>query len=670
MSSHLDTDRRPRPPKVGTGLGRVGSRLGHARSRLNARNRYVRLALAAGLVLAAFLIDSAAASGTIRPNVRVGDLELGGMTAEEAEETLTERAERLAAEPVTFTVSSEELVVGPDEVGFFPEVETTVSRAMAVGRDGNPVFRAWDRLRTYFSETDVGWASTLSDEAAGDLVTAWKERFDDPHTEAGIEAQGTSFVAVEGQAGQEIDRDAALRTIRRGFEAWPRRPVPLPISSAAPKTDLADAESAAERAAELIRAPITLVGPDGGTAELSPEDLAPLLEAVPEEGDDDWSLVVRFSPTRVDENIGSRMEPFEQESRDADFRVSGNSVSIAPSENGLAFDPEETAGRLDEVARRDAPRETEAAMRPVEADFTTAEAEALNIHEQVSSFTTNHSCCQPRVENIHIFADIVDGALVAPGQTFSLNQYVGRRTESRGFEPAPTIYDGEYVDTVGGGVSQFATTFFNAVFFGGYQDVYHKAHSYYISRYPKGREATISYPAPDLKFRNNSSSGILIKTFYSSTSITVAFYGDDGGKEVSASQEEPTNFKDPPVERRANPALAPGAERVVQSGSQGFDVVVYRIITHPDGHTERERFFTRYKPEPRIVEYGPATPAPSPSPEPSPGETPGEDPEQTPEPTPEPSPGDGEGSEGGSSSPRTPAPAGSTSSEPEEGSQG
>lgn len=636
MSSQLDTERRARPSRTVNGLGRVGSRLGRVGSVLEARGPTVRLLLAGALVGAAFFIDSAAASGTIRPNVRVGDLELGGTTAEEAEDLLGERAQLLATEPVAFTIDGEELVVPPEDVGFFPEVEETVERAMAVGRRGNPLFRAWDRLRTYFSETDVGWHSELDRETAGGVVASWKEQFDDPHTEAGIEARSTSFVAIEGTPGREIDRDAALRTIRRGFETWPRRPVPVPVSVAAPKTDLADAEAAAGRAAELVRAPITLVGPDGGTAELSPEELAPLIEAVPTERDDDWVLTVRFSPSHVDEQLRPKMEPFEKDARDATFRVNGNSVSVVPSEDGLAFDPEETAERLDEVARSDAPRRTDIAMRSQEANLTTAEAEALNIHEKVSSFTTNHACCQPRVENIHIFADIVDGALVAPGQTFSLNQYVGRRTEERGFKPAPTIYDGEYIDTVGGGVSQFATTFFNAVFFGGYEDVYHKAHSYYISRYPMGREATISYPHPDLKFRNNSSSGVLIKTSYSSTSITVSFYGDDGGKTVAAEQEEPTNFKDPPVQHKTNPDLPPGSERVVQEGSRGFDVVVYRIITFPDGTTERERFFTRYKPEPRIIEHGPATPAPSPTPEgsPPPQESPAS-PEPPSSPTPE-----------------------------------
>jgi vancomycin resistance protein YoaR len=242
------------------------------------------------------------------------------------------------------------------------------------------------------------------------------------------------------------------------------------------------------------------------------------------------------------------------------------------------------------------------------------------------------------VSNIHRIAEEIDGAIVPPGATFSVNSHVGPRTTAKGYVLAPMIFDGEFRDDVGGGVSQFATTMFNAIFFGGYRIESYKAHSYYISRYPAGREATISWQHPDLRFTNNSSSGILIKTAYSSTSITVSFYGDKEGRTVRAEAGPRTNFTEPEEQRKENPALQPGEERVAQGGGQGFDIVVMRIITK-DGKETRTRFFTRYKAQPRIIEFGPGEPSPSPSP-PEEGREPREprDPEETPEPTDTPEP--------------------------------
>lgn len=157
--------------------------------------------------------------------------------------------------------------------------------------------------------------------------------------------------------------------------------------------------------------------------------------------------------------------------------------------------------------------------------------------EKVSEFTTDHSCCQARVANIQRFADIIRGAYLLPGETLSLNGHVGERTRDKGFVPAGTIIRGHLVDTVGGGVSQFATTMFNAAFFAGFDFVTYQSHSIYFSRYPYGREATISWPAPDLEFKNTTEYPALIWTSYTDTSITVSIYSTKSVEVEQTGQE-------------------------------------------------------------------------------------------------------------------------------------
>jgi len=149
----------------------------------------------------------------------------------------------------------------------------------------------------------------------------------------------------------------------------------------------------------------------------------------------------------------------------------------------------------------------------------------LGISELIGEFTTEHPSDQDRVINIQRMADIVRGAVIEPGETFSLNGYVGERTQGTGFVPAGVIYNGVFAEDVGGGVSQFATTLFNAAFFGGLDFVQYQPHSIYIDRYPFGREATVSWPSVDLKIRNPTDFPVLIWTEYTSTSITVKLFG-------------------------------------------------------------------------------------------------------------------------------------------------
>ncbi|HLU30700.1 MAG TPA: VanW family protein, partial [Acidimicrobiia bacterium] len=161
------------------------------------------------------------------------------------------------------------------------------------------------------------------------------------------------------------------------------------------------------------------------------------------------------------------------------------------------------------------------------------EAPPLPPVQRVSRFTTYHDCCEPRVHNIQLIARTLDGYVVYPGEEFSINDVVGPRTRSKGYVAAPVLCSGGYCEGIGGGISQFATTMFNAIFWGGYEDVYHRPHTVWISRYPVGIEATLGYPSLDVAFRNDTVTPVTIRTRYTSTSITVELWGNAGGWQMT-----------------------------------------------------------------------------------------------------------------------------------------
>jgi hypothetical protein len=214
----------------------------------------------------------------------------------------------------------------------------------------------------------------------------------------------------------------------------------------------------------------------------------------------------------------------------------------------------------------------------------------------VSEFTTYHPSGQARNVNINLIADMTDGAVVAPGATFSLNARVGQRTEAKGFVRAGAIIGGvvyccDSPTNIGGGTSQFATTLYNAIFFGAYDDVYHRPHSLYFSRYPVVREATLGWTGPDVKFRNDTAFPVTIRTKHTSTSITVQMWGDNEGRSVSTY----TN-----------------ANVSSQNGGRG---TTYRTITYANGSTSTESWTHTYRAKQNST---PEPPPPSPSPTPLP----------------------------------------------------
>ncbi|HSO50662.1 MAG TPA: VanW family protein, partial [Acidimicrobiia bacterium] len=235
-----------------------------------------------------------------------------------------------------------------------------------------------------------------------------------------------------------------------------------------------------------------------------------------------------------------------------------------------------------------------------------------------------------RVVNIHTIADEVDGTIVGAGQTFSLNDHVGQRTLEAGYLPAGTIIAGEVEDTVGGGVSQFTTTMYNAVFWGGYEDVEHKPHSYYFSRYPEGIEATLSWRSPDLAFRNNTDRAVLIDTRYTDTSITVRIFGSNDGRVMKGEQSGGNTsiwtdgeggadallvrgevsdryaLTDPPPPRyEPNPELGVDDQDQTQTEEGGWSVTVTREIRRGEDVVDTQEWGVRYAPRFAVFEVHP-----------------------------------------------------------------
>jgi vancomycin resistance protein YoaR len=222
--------------------------------------------------------------------------------------------------------------------------------------------------------------------------------------------------------------------------------------------------------------------------------------------------------------------------------------------------------------------------------------------ELVSRFTTYYPPGQPRVINIRRAAVLLDRTLLRPGDRFSLNERLGKRTRARGFVAAPSISGPIHVDSVGGGVSQVSTTLYNAAFFAGLRLIAHTPHSFYISRYPKGREATISWGGPELIFQNDWPVSLLVRMKTTPTSITVWLYSYRLGRRVATVTHAPTNYVRPRTVYIKDPMLPPGTQRLLQSaGASGFSISYTRRVYRDDSVRRDERYSWTYSPENQVI---------------------------------------------------------------------
>ncbi|MBW3605075.1 MAG: VanW family protein [Actinobacteria bacterium] len=570
------------------------------------------IALALGglvLVLVVGLLVLRSARPEVLPNVTLASIDVAGMTEPELRSAVASLAGERVGELITVSTGERHRTATNATVGYAIDEDATVAAVWRRGRQANPLRALSDHVQATVGSIAVAPVDEIDVAAVDAWAATTATALAVPPTEGSIRFAGTTVRRRDPEPGQRPAPDQLADGAREAFtRPGPDtlRPTTEPIR---PRTTTDDVDRLVRIGRTLVSGPIELTRRDE-TLTLEPEQIAGLyrVELAPPGQEPPLTLTLVRSRLRevLTDDVRSR---FEVEPRDATVELTAGGPQVRDARRGFRVSTDKLVEQVDMLARTDddGGRSARMAGDAVRPDRTTKEARQLRITQKVSSFTTEHACCQGRVTNIHRFADIMDGELIEPGDTLSLNGHVGPRTAAKGFVGGGAIQRGEYVEEVGGGVSQFATTFFNAAFFGGYEILDHKPHSYYISRYPAGRESTINYPTVDVVIRNNSPYGLLVDTSYTDTSITVTFWGRKWA-DVDSTTGTPHNYTNPQVEIRTNPDLAPGTERVLQSGKQGFDIVVTRRLRYEDGETRNEEYFTRYLAEPRIIERGPDTP--------------------------------------------------------------
>jgi vancomycin resistance protein YoaR len=310
----------------------------------------------------------------------------------------------------------------------------------------------------------------------------------------------------------------------------------------------------------------------------------------------DGQLVPRVDGELLLEALAPVMRTVGREPKDARFVVRNGKPRVIPAKVGVELDPQEIEDRFARVVTREGTkRRLVLRGKATQPGFTTDEANALKITERVSTFTTNFPFADYRNVNLPRAAHLINGTVLRPGQTFSLNDLVGERTKANGFTEGYVVSDGIFKKDLGGGVSQIATTTFNAMFFAGLEDVEHKPHSVYIDRYPEGREATVAWPSLDLKFKNTTPYGVLVtadvrkSTPATPGAATVSMYSTKRWK-VTSGNGPRTSFRQPKVR------YSQDIDCEEFSGTQGFSIDVFRYFRalKSDKVLRKEKFHTDY----------------------------------------------------------------------------
>lgn len=587
-----------------------------------------RSAIVAGallaIVIAASLVVVLSLQGRALPNTSVGGVPVGRMDRAELSRTLTPVAEERSGLRVVIITPTEQLVLGPETSRMLVDVDATIDAALAHGRSGRPR----DLIvvaQSFRIVEDVPLAVSLDEAAISAWVRTLAEEFDREESvgDIVIDPRILGVRTIGPHGARTIRQDELVAAVVETLRGLSDTPVDLPFDATPPPAPRSAIEVVADQIRAALRTPPVLIH-DGRRLQVDAGELASALSVIDATREGERGPWVDVRPEALPAGLVTQArQTFEREAVDARIRVPEDApltfddrgdVTFRPVAADVLLDPGQSevhvvpARLARQLARMVASgsRFGTAELFEQPAPFSTEMArDGLPTH-LIGTFTTYFTAGAARNLNIARLAATMDDLVVAPSEELSVNRTSGERRCDDGYVPAGTIVRGELVDTCGGGVSQFGTTVYNAAFFAGLPIPQWQAHSFFISRYPMGREATLSYPELDVRFVNETQGWIVVRTSTTATSVTVSLYGIPRYAAVSATHSEPRAFTTFTTVERATTALAPGTRRVVQAGGGGFTVDVRRTWTPLDGEDAppSERIVTVYRPQQRIIEVG------------------------------------------------------------------
>lgn len=501
------------------------------------------------LLVAAWGIDSVVSADQVVRNVLVGTTNLGGLSEADVVNAGADLTTRLSTQPFEIVVGDTSISTNPVAVGVGIDGERLAADALAARRGGFILARPFHWVGTFFSDEIVEAHYRYNPEPAESVTTELINPALNKPSDPTLTLTNNELTVIPGTDGSIVEGGVLAAAVPTSMQAGSPFVATLATIPLRPDLETSALEVVASEANTATADPVLIKVLDT-QAVLEGTQIRQWISLDFSSGSPDWTIDNNMA-------VATLLPLFPllgSEDQQATFNVIEGLPVIIPAAESVVCCDDQTAVLLKaglladepvlendedaedtetEATETDETEDSEAALPErsirLEPDLTggvegVVELEALGIIEEVSTFTTNHDCCENRVVNIQLMAEIVQGYIIRPGETFDLNEIVGRRTSSAGFKPAGAIANGILEAQVGGGVSQFTTTILNAAFFGGLDIVEYQSHSLYFSRYPKGREATISFPKPDFIIRNPTEYGILVWPTWTPNSITVTFY--------------------------------------------------------------------------------------------------------------------------------------------------
>lgn len=561
-------------------------------------------------------------AGKIFPNTYIGSVEVGGLTQLEATEKIEQRILSFEEQGISLQIGDSTDWLHPINLDEQLDYKTAINQALDRGRQGNIFIQLneiisspWQKYVVQIPLVNSGF------EYEGDLI-ALQNLYGNPGTDVRLQIDRTVIKPLyDVSSGQILDLSTTRQELKNKLQVLDNSPIQVPIILQKPKINPESAEDAVVAAERMLAQPLRLRH-DWRVYTVERAEIGKWITS----GSEDDRLIPVLNEVELAKYVAELGEQINNLPETADIQVDseGKVISFVPPTSGEVLEENQTIDLIRKALeeRRDESGRTEITELSlpvtVQKPRVSGTAAELGIQELIGVATTSFAGSpNNRKFNIANGVKFLTGILVPPGEEFSTIKSLGTIDNTTGYLPELVIKGDRTIPEYGGGLCQVSTTMFRSVLDAGLPVTSRRNHSYRVGYYERdgngiyigpGLDATIYDPAPDFRFRNDTSGHILIRGKVEGDLITFELYGTKDGRVAKVDGPHTlTTIPAGPAIYAETEELPAGEIRRIETAHPGGTAIATYTVTYPNGRIETQEFNSYYRPWPERYLVGAGT---------------------------------------------------------------
>jgi vancomycin resistance protein YoaR len=538
----------------------------------------------------------------VYPGVTIVGIDLGGKNREQVTSDLKSKLQR--KQNLYFIYGNSKWVVPVSNFDLSYDFQTSVELVLNLGRGNDLLVNTKQKISALKNGVAVEPIFFLDENKLVEAISTISGQINVPEQEPEISVvkiDGTYQINIlQGENGLEVDSRQLLQMAKNALKTGTEETLNIPIVKLEPKLTQTQMEQAQKEAENLIGKNITVsFSSENQNWNITDEQMIAWLDPQNEK----WRM------DQIEGWVTQLADGVDKPAQNASFRFeNGRAQEFIPAKEGYQVKQQEMVKAivddLEKIKQKITVSNLDLIIEKSEPAIKTSDVNSLGIKDLIGKGESWFSgSINNRIFNLKRSAEAINGVLVAPGEIFSFNKYVGTISAATGYMPAYIIKEGKTVLGDGGGVCQTSSTLFRAVLAAGLPIEERVAHayrvSYYEENYQPGFDATIFQPSPDFKFRNDTTGYILIQMKFDEQKKYLSFelYGTSDGRKVEISKSRVWDITPPPPDLYVDdPTLSNGTIKQIEHKAWGAKVAFDWKVTRGDEILQERTFYSNYIP--------------------------------------------------------------------------